>query len=50
MEPIRDYAKRPVPTREIVSVKDMIAGGIAILMMGTVLGLIIGYGLLYTGV
>ena len=58
MSVMRDYAKQdfavpkrvPPRTRDIVSVKDMIAGGVAILLMGSVLGLIIGYGLLYTGV
>ena len=48
MSVMKDYAKRPVRTRDIVSVKDVIASGIAILMMGSLLGLILGYGLLYT--
>lgn len=50
MSVMKDYAKKPVRTADIVSVKDIIAGGVAILMMGSLLGLIIGYGLLYTGV
>ena len=48
MTPIRDYAKRPVRTRDIVSAKDIFAATAAIIMMGSVLGLILGYGLLYT--
>jgi len=50
MSVMKDYAKKPVRTRDIVSIKDIIAGGIATIMMGAVLGLLIGYGLLYTGV
>lgn len=50
MTPIKDYAKKPVRTADIISAKDVVAGALAIAMMGSVLGLIMGYGLLYTGV
>ena len=50
MSVMRDYAKKPVRTRDIVSVKRIIAEGVACIIMGAILGGLFGYGLLFTGV
>ena len=50
MTVMKDYAKKTAPASDTVSFKDIIVDSVAIIVMGSILGLIIGYGLLYTGV
>ena len=50
MSVMKDYAKKDYQKRGEETLRDFVIGVLAASAMGALLGLLLGYGLLYTGV